>query len=289
METLKPPLSLSARCRVPDSAFACAYEAIDDSCTAAFKAAIAALFAMYPPNPGDARKPRRQDWSLGGVDASLTAIPLDFAIFLLPDSPVSPLKLLAALVPARTAGVRQVAVLRRAAAKWEDEVLVALELAGQEDVYVCDSSMEGRVAKTIGASKRQGVVVDMAGNWDGFAETSSVRFVRLAQAVPLGVFLDGPEEFALRMISRLHPDSEITVWNAPRRVQGMRNRSGDFEAFLAQPYFAAFVPSHLRERAASRFPLTLGPGGEAFWWWPRPLPADFSANRLSLAPGGRDG
>ncbi|EPR30730.1 hypothetical protein dsat_1452 [Alkalidesulfovibrio alkalitolerans DSM 16529] len=289
METSRPLFPLPARRRVPDSAFARAYEAVDDSCMAALKTAIAGLFAMYPPRPGDAQKPRRQEWSLGWLDASFKETPLDFVIFLLPDSPISPLKLLAALVPARTSGVRQVIVVRREAAKWEDEVLVALELAGQEAVHVCDDSMETRIAKSLGASKSLGVVVDMAGDWAGFAQTPAVRCVRLAQAAPLGVFYEGPEEFALRMISRLHPDSGITVWNAPRKVRGMRHRSGDFETFLTQPYAAAFVPCHLRECAASRFPLTLCPGAETFWWWPRLLPADFSACRLSLLSGGRDG
>lgn len=289
MEASKPSLPLPARRRVPDSAFARAYEVVDEACMAALKSAIAALFAMYPPQPGDARKPRRHEWSLGEGCVSLVTAPLDFAVFLLPDTAVSPLKLLAALVPARTSGVGRVVVVRRAAAMWENEILVALELAGQEDVYTCDDRLEARIATALGASKARGVVVDMAGDWNDLAAAYAIPCMRFAQAAPIGVFHDGPEEFALRMISRLHPDSPVTVWNAPRKIRGMRHRSGDFETFLTQSYVAAFVPSHLRERAASRFPLTLGPGGEAFWWWPRPLPADFSASRLCRVPGGRDG
>lgn len=289
MEASKPPLPLPTRRRVPDSAFARAYETVDDACMAALKSAIAALFAIFPPKPGNARSPRRREWSLGEGDVSLVTAPLDFAVFLLPDTAVSPLKLLAALVPARTSGVERIVVVRREAAEWEDELLVALELAGQEDVYTCDARLEARIVTALGASKARGIVVDMAGDWNDLVTAHAILCVPLAHAAPIGVFCDGPEEFALRTISRLHPDSRVTVWNAPRKVRGMRHRSGDFEAFLAQPYVAAFVPSHFRERAASRFPLTLGPGSEAFWWWPRPLPADFSASRLSLVRGGRDG
>lgn len=289
MEAPKSILALPARRKVPDSAFAHAFASVDGDGMAILKRSIARLFSVHPPESGASPWSRRQTWTDSLGDIAQFSAPLDFAAILLPRTVVSPVKLLAALIPARTAGISQVVVLRPEAASWEPDVLVALELAGQEDVYGFDDGLKARILANLRKTNARGIVLDMSGEWDEISPLPNILRIRLDLAASIGVFLDGPDGFDLRVIARLHPDSPITVWNSSRKVRGMRHRSGDFESFLGQSYAAAFVPRHLADSALSRVPLTLSPGSEFFWWWPRPVQADFRVHGLCLTAGAQDG
>lgn len=281
MNTTADPFKRLRRFRLDDAAFARAYHAVSDPEKAVFKRSIAAHFSLDPP----VAAMRQERIALPGGLAFLRACsPVATVVLVLPDSPVSPLKLLAALLPARTCGACSVAVVRSADSPWEDGVLTALELAGQEDVFAPDASGWRRFCAELGKHSGAAVLMDLTAGKGGLALPEEFRIWRAPAVSSIGVFCEEPE-FDLAGLVRRHPDSRLTVWNGPGRVRGTTGCAGAFPEFLATRYGAVFVPASRLSEAMGRFPLALGPGGEAHWFWPGLDRTFFSLTHLGCTDG----
>ncbi|EPR42231.1 hypothetical protein dsx2_0158 [Desulfovibrio sp. X2] len=273
------------RCALPDGVFAAAYDVVDEADKAAFKRCIAAQYALFPPAESARFEVVERR---AGFATFRAAWPLDWVCILLPATPVSPLKLLAALLPARTSGARAVAVVRPEHAVWEDGVLAALELAGQEDVFAASPAVWKRQCATLGKAGGAGLSMLLGtGNdaGEGLEPPSGGRLWLAPASRSLGVFCENKEAFDLASLARLHPDSTITAFGTPKRTKGVTCRAGSWEDFVGRDFDAAYVPAELLEEALSRFSLAFGTGGEAHWLWPGLTAATFTHSRLGLKDG----
>lgn len=267
MHDTADPFKRLTRARVDDALFAHAYDAVSEGDKAAFKRCVAAHFAAMPPQ---AATRFERTVLRDGLTVSRRLSPADAVLVLLPDAPVSPLKLLAALMPALTRGAGATAVVRPEGSAWEDGVLTALELAGQEDVFAPSQTAVTRFFSDAAKAGRTAVVIDLAQGASGFAVPAGIRVWR-APAVPaLAVFFaqDGGTEPDTGFLARMHPDSRLTAWNGPRRVKGVPARTGSLDDMLAARPDAAVVPVEAVDAVSRRLPLTLGHGCEALWFWP---------------------
>lgn len=267
MNDTADPFKRLARARIDDAHFAHAYDAVSEGDKAAFKRCLAAHYAAMPPQ---AATRFEQVVLRDGLRVSRRISPADAVLVLLPDAPVSPLKLLAALMPALTRGAGATAVVRPEGSAWEDGVLTALELAGQEDVFAPSQTAVARFFSDAAKAGRTVVVIDLAQGASGFAVPAGIRVWRAPTVPAIAVFFAGDEQADcdLAALARMHPDSRLAAWNAPRRAKGVSGRKGSLEDMLAASPDAAVVPVEAVDTVSRRLPLTLGHGCEALWFWP---------------------
>ncbi|WCB45387.1 hypothetical protein [Nitratidesulfovibrio vulgaris] len=130
--------------QVPDEDFARAYDAAPDGYRAALKTCIAALHVLY----GEPLLPRSETFALprSGMAYARAERVAPWTLVVIDESFRSAPRLLAALMPALCAAVPDVRVIRLAPATtpWPDQLLVALELAGQEVAGSLDTVDIGR-------------------------------------------------------------------------------------------------------------------------------------------------
>jgi len=268
MNATADPFKRLARARLDDALFAAAFDAVRETDKAAFKRCIAAHFADAPPAPlGRLERIAHR----GGFTVLRAVRPPVCVALLLPAAPVSPVKLLAALLPARTSGAAHVAVVRPAGWGWEDQVLTALELAGQEDVFAVTPEVWARCCADLAKVGGPCAVLDLQAGQGRLAVPDGIQAWRAPAAPSIGVFYEEEGEGVPvdpAVLVRFHPDSRITLWNAPRRTRGAAGRRGTFAAFAAARHDAVFVPEARLSEALEHCPLALGPGGEAHWFWP---------------------
>lgn len=281
MNTTADPFKRLRRFRLDDAALARAYHAVSDLDKSVFKRSIAAHFRLNPPEAA-----MRQERVVlpDGFAFVRVSRPVETVLLVLPDSPISPLKVLAALLPARTCGAPDVAVVKPAGSPWEDGTLTALELAGQEDVFAPDAAAWGRFCADLGKHPTSAALIDLTAGKGGLELPDNVRVWRAPATSSLGVFCE-ESEFDLACLVRCHPGSRLTVWNGPGRVRGTTGRVGEFPDFLAIRYDAVFVPASRLTDALERFPLAFGPGGEAHWFWPGLDKTFFSLTHLGCTDG----
>jgi len=264
MNATSDPFKRLAKSRVDDALFARAYDAVREEDKSAFKRCIAAHYADSPPAPADRLE---RTGHRGGFSVSRLARQADVVVVLLPPTAVSPLKLLAALMPART-GAGATAVVRNDDCVWEDGVLTALELAGQEDVFAPQPSALDRFFADAAKAGLSCVVLDLARGESGFTVPQTVRVWSAPAASSLAVFCEEGSTFDLSMLVRLHPDSRCIAWNPPRKTRGVTGRTGGLLEMLDSCPDAAYVPAERLDIALDLTPLSFGPGGEALWFWP---------------------
>ncbi len=281
-----------------DTHFYQAYESVSAGRRAWLKQCIAWLHAWH----GEDRAPLRERQvtlaqGLCGVERSK---PLTFAVILADADFTSPVRCLAALLPALLAGVENVLVLRvrrgRSPQPWPDALLTALELAGQELVSELSLPQIRNLLEWLGDSGHPGAVVSLSRDpLSGkgcpiclLAESrSSVRFWQPDWNGELGIWAGDSCPWDLDTLGWAHGDTQLHLWGAKGPVPGERfeRRSGSFDDFLAHGYRAAFVPRDRRPAVLESVPLIMGPGLEGCWLWPGLTPGFFRS--LTAAWEGR--
>ncbi len=211
---------------------------------------------------------RRTKWKQGFSSREFVR-PLDWALVLLGPAEASPVRVLAAGLPALFAGVADVSVVRvgEQGLPWAPDLLAALELAGLETVACLEAEKLGQLIEessghgavvSLGPAAPKGLVAH--GFWSPRRPTS------------VGVWFDSNEiPPDLERLAWAHPDIPIEVWSTtgtPKLPRGLKARTGDFKEFLGAGHFAAVAPQRLANTAQEHFPLVLGPGSEGCWLWP---------------------
>lgn len=281
-----------------DAAMAAAYEAMGDAGRGRIKALLAMLFAVYPP--------RRMSQTVsvaqhdGGFVFREVVQPRPFALALLDSEFASPAKLLAALVPAITAGVGEIGIIRLGSRNFPPQLLTALELAGVEAIGAMPAPKAKELLAQVAASP-----TGAAGALLCFGPKS----LAVGQTTPLprwdfcpgwaparvGVYAEAtvPAATVAEELEFLHPGCEVEWWAADALAGLPECRVGSLKEFLGQDFDALVVPDQLLGQVVrrGRGRLAWGPAQAGFWLWPVVEQGAFLERSLGLgSPGeGRGG
>lgn len=266
-----------------DKAFARAYDQVGERGRALLKTAIAELYALHPPLDRT---------------GSTAGKPLDYALILVGPGFASPVRLLAALLPALTAGVDNVLVVLAGRGRTRHSLLAACELAGQDRMASLTRRQSRNLTDELSRSAMRGAVVLLGLPREQYESVGSSRAARAAEeaggeyrlVVPpevdsLCLYQDREDLFDRDALEFAHPGTIFRVFGPARGVESGRflPLDGDFETFLSQPHIAACGQKDRLEAMSEKFGLVLGPGREWCWAWPDIDWKSFSTGRIILA------
>ena len=261
---------------VAEDRFAAAYETVPDWARARLKKGIADVWSWlgavawkqefkqtdYPAGAKVLQRRQPRDWCL---------------VVARPDT--GPGVILGAVLPPLLSAVHEVAVL------WvgqeedlQDSTLLALELAGVEQVYSCDQRLlEQGMQETIDL---------LDGSWGGVLRLGTPpgsghhpiprpkgkRFWQFCLPVPetAGIFADDPGLWDFETLHFAHPNLDIQVWSASGEpaLGKWPGVQGGWEDFLNRDFDLVLVEEGKVMEALRHFPVVLGPGQEVSWIWP---------------------
>lgn len=264
---------------VDDERFALAYEAAGDRRRSLLKSLIAALWNACPPKR--VRVERHESrWDQGG-GASFLSRPLSWAMLCVDASAASPGLVLSALMPALTAGVREVAVIGLGSGALTGPILTALELAGQERVFELQAHEAKKLASSV-ASPHTGLVMCLGREAQAvFADSQlpawNPRPKSAGRDCPsgfsLGVFLEEKPQYSRQLkldVDYLLPGVAIEWWSLSGKVGPAQAqlRAGDFACFGRNCFDAVLVPESRSHQALEIFQIVLGLDRAGYWLWP---------------------
>ncbi len=260
-DSIYPDILLAAL--VGDDLFAAAYARTPANFRALLKTSISRLYQWYGPAK-TSETHTKQCWRQGFVSLSSSSICNRCAIFCTPE--IGPATLLAALVPALSLGVPQVCVVFVGPGPLPDSLLTALELAGQETVFVVNEQ-HGKEIVALHAEADACVLVlgQAISGLDGQDGLNGPAWSRPQQR-RLGIWRDEPDSLDLEALAFAHPDAEVTLMGDSTDVpEGFVFEAGGFDEFLSRGYDGLFVPQERATQALDSGALVLGPGHEACW------------------------
>lgn len=257
---------------VDDAAFAAAYEAVPDVRRARLKEQVARLCAVCDA-PDHLATPAEEGRSLawpGGARTLQHSRPAPLAVVALGPGFTAPSRLLAALVPARLAGVEELVVVGPDAAPFTDGLLVAMELAGVDQAL-------SAAPKTLDQTLEK-LTADL--------HVTQARLVCLERPAPThvhGVWA-APQPPRLGLVRPEVFDAEALAFchgSAPESLAGLDQAEG---------CDAVFAPRELLGGAPGQWPsadalagngprLLFTEGYESAWDWPGLGPAFFRSVR----------
>ncbi len=270
--------------RVDEDAFAAAHDALSPFERALIKQSLARLFAVH--DPGAPVRRQRCDLYAPDVVTRSLCHPRPWAVVALGREFASPVRLVAACIPAVRARVGTLAVVRvDADTPWPPPLLAALELAGVETAFAFTAGQASRFFMETARTTPGGAVVDFgpAGRLPG-----GVLGRGCNPAGTLGVWRSSVRGFDLPALAFAHPGGGVEVWGKTSGLPGgFVVREGDFDDFLTSGYEAVFVPTGKIQAALDAPfgpPLALGPGMEFFWVCTGLAVADFLETRVAFGP-----
>jgi hypothetical protein len=262
MNSFVPELpSWLASCFVSDSEMARAYERIAPALLAMCKHTLALQHTFFGESPD------REEQSLlrcaQGFHTRVCSKPADWALVIFDSDYASAPRLLAAAMPALLARVPLVLCICTPGPV-RPELLCALELAGQEQVYVLEQSHSMALVRSLAAQPGQGRLVLLHRGL-----LSALRVVADESGVPCWEERRAPllricgVEPDAELIRLAHPDAASAENTAPDAVYCSRPDAGQTQA-----------------------PLVFSPGMEGCWLHPSLTPDFFRVRALdfSLAP-----
>lgn len=260
-----PPTEALEAFRVPDSRFARAYARTGDKGRALIKTAIARLY--------EARAPRRvlhasETLELTGGPRTVTRRPRPWCALMLDPEVLSPVQLVAALVPAVAHRASLVLALRpRGRGGWPDHQLAALELCGVEHAF---SPPFASACSALAAMRQAGPGLLLCLGSRAFRD----RLARGLDALPAFHWLEPPQAAALNQGESAVWDLEVLDF-AHKGLPLVPYQDPAEDAVQGLP--VAFAPAALAPPAAG---LVLEPGCEGLWDWPELPDALFFAGTL---------
>lgn len=264
-----------------DELFARAYQDTPDEKRAWLKTCIARLYDWYGPRK-DVFGESTLHWA-AGFETRTQYEAVDFAVVLFDGSLLSPARLLAALVPALAAGVKNVLAVRVTnGSPWRKAVLTGLELAGQELVVDMTDIQARRLFNELRESNRKGAVTVLGPKAaviksSELQAASRISFWRPRFSRAASIWLEDVDTFDLEMLAFVHPDMVFSVFGAePELPADNFSYEGDgFDDFLEAIMDVAYLPAERADLALKKARLVLGPGQEGCWVWPDLHPEHF--------------
>lgn len=192
--------------QLEDAFFANAYESTEPHLRAWLKKTIAQVFEIN--SPCCPLKSWTVDTWRGGFETEIARSPLDWTVMLVDCESVSPVRLLAALVPALAAGVSNVMVIIEGDGDIPASILAGLELAGQEDVVRLDTSQLDELVGSLSQNRSTGAIIDMRGSENNLICPQSVKYWRGPYISSICVCKD-EDSPAMDVLKFAHPDVDF--------------------------------------------------------------------------------
>ncbi|WP_243546571.1 hypothetical protein [Pseudodesulfovibrio tunisiensis] len=257
-----------------DSLFALAYGDIPAEKRALIKTSIARLYDWYGPCRHVGLEENRR--FPAGFTASSRMEPVEFAVVLFDSSILSPARLLAGIVPAIAAGIRDVVAVRVGkGGPWRKAVLTGLELVGQEFVADLTELQTKRLFSELRDTGRPGAVTVLG------PKAAAIKTVELQAASRISfwrpryrraatVWMDDENTFDLEALAFMHPDIIFSVFGTEVELpaDNFSYEGNGFDDCLDSIMDVAYMPIARADVAQSRAKLTLCPGQEGCWVWP---------------------
>ncbi|WP_320169868.1 hypothetical protein [Maridesulfovibrio sp.] len=239
-----------AQYQIDDTVFAEAYEATKPQLRAWMKKTIAQVYGISAPDSP------RKEWNVrtwpGGFETEVSVRPLDWTIMLIDQESVSPVRLLAALVPALASGVKNVLVAFVGSGEISEPVLTGFELAGQEDVVCIEQEKLSELLDFMSAASYAGAVLDLRGKAESLSDHPELRYWRARKISSICVCKD-EESPDLDILAFAHPDVGFI--------------EADEESYAETQADAVVVPAELAGEALLAFRIVLTFGQEGCWIW----------------------
>lgn len=236
--------------RIEEDLFAEAYESTGPQLRAWLKKTIAQVYAVNSPEAP------RKSWIVntwrGGFETEISTAPLDWAILLLDKTCVSPVRMLATLVPAFAADMNNVLAVFVGDGVVPQSVLAAFELAGQEDVLLMPEARVAELLSSTADSEACGAVLDMRVESGSLLCPAQVRYWRAPRISSICICKD-EESPDMDVLEFVHPDVDF--------------REIEESALHETQADAAVVPSELVGDALTSFRIVLAHGQEGCWIW----------------------
>lgn len=257
-----------------DQLFAQAYQSIPDTRRALMKTAIARLYDWYGPQKVIQQEVTQQ-WT-SGLGSTVRFGAVDFAVLLFDTTILSSARVLAALIPAISSGVKNVLAVRidDEATPWDSALLTGFELAGQEMLVSLTSAHVRRLFFELRDCGATGGVTVLGPQAAGvklseLQAASGMEFWRPRYTRAASVWMDGSSTFDLEALAFTHPDVQFAVFGTEVDFPSDKFQygSGEFDEFLSSILNVAYVPDNHVQTTLRHAKLVLGPGQEGCWLW----------------------
>ena len=236
--------------QIEDEFFGEAYEATLPAQRAWLKKTIAQVYGVNSPEAPS------KTWNVntwrGGFETEVSTTPLEWTLLLLDEKSVSPVRILAALVPALAAGVKNVLVVFCGDGEISQSVLAGFELAGQEEVVKLPQEKVDELIPSIINCGVDGAVLDLRGNSDFLSHGSGVHYWRVPEISSISVCKD-EDSPDMDVLAFVHPDVEFV--------------EVDEDSLEEVESGAAVVPAELVGDALLSSNIVLAHGQEGCWIW----------------------
>lgn len=206
--------------------------------------------------------------------------PLDSVFIGLFEEFASPALLLSAVLPPKIAGVNKVRVFKYTKNRhpWADSLLLALELAGIQEVYNFSVPEVKDLLKEI---QRYGIEY----GWISFEQPQDFNYTLLGEGylfgtevIPLvvprkcGIWIEGPDLPDFESLEFAHPRIDCEIWSGKDQVlndlpDNFARKDGSWEEFCQKDFDLVWAPKHLHREVVSKFPVVLSSGQESSWIW----------------------
>lgn len=218
--------------------------------------------------------------------------PKTWALTFLDPRLTSPSLLLAAVLPAKLAGVKNIGLIRLKGESSEDDwpqrQLLALELAGVENVYSLTQKDAERLIRELSEKNIDLSLINLGWTEISFP-LSLFRNKHISLYCPWipqkgGVWFKNDLNFDWQTLEFFFPELELSFWNQEKDNQPAKEKKGkaDWDHFLEQEFDVLFLDKTDIDQLATQIPIILGPGEEFFWLWPELELNFFCSTRLSV-------
>jgi len=270
---------------VDDTLFARAYENSADHHRALMKTCIARLYDWYGPRQQVGGRVSLS-WR-SGVESQQLTEPVDCTLILLDDSLQSPIRLLAALVPAQVSGCENILVARLDShdSPWPESMLTGLELAGQELVVDVTAEQLDTVLAEMKQDGGRGTVIDLRLEPDSSLQSSRIQYTAPSFNRRSVVWSNDEQGINTDALAFAHPDVVFTVFGRESDLPTNQFSFGGTEFPDSTISDVVYADDSLHEEALEVANLVLGPGNEGCWIWSEITPELFQSHRISWTTG----
>ena len=236
--------------QIEDEIFGEAYEATLPPQRAWLKKTIAQVYGINSPEAPS------KTWNVntwrGGFETEVATAPLEWTVLLLDEKSVSSVRILAALVPALAAGVKNILAVYSGEGEISQAVLAGFELAGQEDVVQLSQDKVEELLDHLMRSGVDGAILDLRVSHVLLPCGPCVRYWRAPEISSISICKeeDSPD---MDVLSFVHPDVEFVEVDEDSLVDAQSD--------------VAVVPAEIVGDALMNFNIVLAHGQEGCWLW----------------------
>ncbi|CAM2057801.1 conserved hypothetical protein [Desulfovibrionales bacterium] len=268
-----------------------AYESVPPRLRSWLKLTIARLHTWHSVGHGLETDTYRS-WRQGFVSLE-HEVPCVWTVLILDADFYSPVRLLAALLPALVAGVKTVLVVRlqhpwaqniTGGQDWPSALLVAMELAGQELLSNCTVQQIKTLIVGFAREYSSGTVVALGeiprrlvrSMGSCLADNSELAYWMPQCPRSIGLWCENGQTWDWEALTFVHPDMIFIVGGTPHVLPppGFSIIAAPWSEFLRHNYQVLCLPVDRIETAWNFYfdqalpPVVLGPGHEACFFWP---------------------